>query len=284
MLVPFGRFGHRRFSTIPVLLCSLAGLAISAGEYGSAAQQNVPNGGTQMRLVAAPGLTQGVYRGAVEIELVPRAITFWRQPGDAGVPPKFSFDGSENVASAVVLYPAPSRLDEDGLEAFGYRGGVVFPIHVRPKDAAKPSVLKVAMEYAICDKICIPARADAEIAWPSEARDTEIQVVAAAEARVPTLIAPHDVAVKVTIAPVPGAAKPTWTLTWRDGAGLSDLFVEAPTGWYFDTQKKDAHQFALVAADVPAGGAQAPIDIRVTATGDHKSYEFLATLAPPHLH
>jgi DsbC/DsbD-like thiol-disulfide interchange protein len=284
MLVPFGRFGHRRFSLIPVLLCSLAWLAIFAGADRPAAQQIAPNGATRMRLVAAPGLTQGIYRGAVEIELVPKAITFWRQPGDAGVPPKFSFDGSENVASAIVLYPAPSRIDEDGLAAFGYRGGVVFPVHVTPKDAAKPSVLKVAMEYAVCDKICIPARADAEIAWPSEASDAETQVVAAAEARVPRLIAPHDLAGKVTIAPVPDAAKPTWTLTWRDGAGLSDVFVEGPTGWYFDAQKKDAHQFALVAADVPAGGAQAPIDIRVTATSDHKAYEFLATLAPPHSH
>jgi DsbC/DsbD-like thiol-disulfide interchange protein len=281
MLVPFGRFGHRRFSTIPVLLCSLAWLVIPVGEYGSSAQQGAPNAASRMRLVAAPGLAQGIYRAAAEIELVPAAITYWRQPGDAGVPPKFSFAGSENVASAVVLYPAPSRINEDGLEAFGYRGGVVFPIHVTPKDAAKPAVLKVAVDYAVCERICVPARADAEIEWPTEASDAGTQVVTAAEARVPALIAPNDLAAKIAIAPVPGTARPTWTLTWRDGAGLADLFVEAPTGWYFDTQKIDAHQFTLVASDVPADGAKTPVDIRVTATGEHKSYEFPATLAPP---
>ena len=72
-----------------------------------------------MRLISLPLSTgsEPVYIAAVEIKLTPKAITYWRQPGEAGVPPQFSFQGSENVARAEFLFPTPQRLDEDGAVA-----------------------------------------------------------------------------------------------------------------------------------------------------------------------
>ena len=89
---------------------------------------------SRARLVAA-----GNAQAGVEIELAPGAITYWRDPGEAGVPPAFDFSGSVNLKQAEVEFPAPRRIVEsDGSEAFGYDGAVVFPIAVdRSTEAAR---------------------------------------------------------------------------------------------------------------------------------------------------
>jgi DsbC/DsbD-like thiol-disulfide interchange protein len=277
MLARFGRFGHPLSSMIPGVFFCAAALMLPATALAAPDAALIKS--VHMRLVAAAGLEQGIYHAAAEIELPPKAITYWRQPGEAGVPPKFSFEGSENVAAAEALSPPPSRLEEGGLEAFGYRGGAVFPIHVTPKDAAKPSVLKLRLDYAVCEQICVPVRSDAEIILPQQSAAAD-ELVAAAEARLPMKLAGPDRLAKAAIAPQSGAAKPTWTLTWKDGNGLDDLFIEAPDGWYFETRKVGAQEFLLVAADAPAGAAAKPVDVHITAVAPRMSYEWDLTLDP----
>jgi DsbC/DsbD-like thiol-disulfide interchange protein len=278
MLAPFRRFGHPDSCVIHAVLFGLAALALAAAALAAQNAAAVPS--ARMRLVAAMGLDQGVYHVAAEIELPPKAITYWRDPGEAGVPPKFSFEGSQNVAMAEAFYPSPSRIEEDGIEAFGYRGGVVFPIRVAPKNAAEPSVLKLTLDYAVCESICVPVRSEAEITLPAQNADGANEFVAAAQARVPAKLAPADRQAKAMIVRQRTIEKPTWTLTWKEGGGLEDLFVEAPEGWYFDARKVNAHEFSLVVAAAPARPAREPVDVRVTAVGERKSYEFTATLDP----
>ena len=81
------------------------------------------------------------------------------------MPPTFDFSGSDNLAKAEVEFPAPERIPEpDGSVAFGYRGGVVLPIRVAAADPAKPVRLVAKVNYAVCEKICLPARASAALA------------------------------------------------------------------------------------------------------------------------
>src|SRR5262245_48956053 len=96
----------------------------------------------------------------VEIKLASGWKTYWRAPGDSGgVPPTFDWTGSSNVASAVVLYPAPHRLRDVVGDAVGYTDGVVFPVLITPRDEKKPIDLNLAFEYGICREICVPAQA-----------------------------------------------------------------------------------------------------------------------------
>jgi DsbC/DsbD-like thiol-disulfide interchange protein len=238
----------------------------------------------QSRLIASEAAHQTIYRAGVEITLKPGALTYWRQPGDAGVPPQFSFEGSENLKSAEVLYPAPSRIREDEGEAFGYQGKVVFPLHVMPKDVAKPVLLKLTADYAVCEKICIPVKAHMELALPvasAQARDAEI---AAAEARVPVHLSQGETAEKLTILPQKDA-QPTWVLTWKDAAQAGDLFAEAPAGWYFETKKAaKPGAFTIVAVEAPKSDATAPVAVSLTLTAPPGSanlnYEFTLPLKP----
>ena len=114
---------------------------------------------TAVRLIA--GAT--IARAGVEIRLAPGWKTYWRYPGDSGVPPRFDFAGSLNVKSVTVRWPAPQRLADESGTSIGYKHDVVFPLDVVPQDAAKPVVLRLKIDYAVCEKICVPADGKAEL-------------------------------------------------------------------------------------------------------------------------
>jgi len=126
-------------------------------------------------------------RAGVEIRLASGWKTYWRYPGDSGVPPHFDFDKSENLKSVKVSWPAPQRLaDSEGI-TIGYKDGVVFPLKIEPKEAAKPVVLRIKLDYAICEKLCIPAQGQAELTIKPGTTDTDGAVVTASENKVPHL-------------------------------------------------------------------------------------------------
>src|SRR3984893_19033798 len=119
---------------------------------------------SSLRLIAAGGgPPQSFYRAGIEVRLDPGALTYWRMPGGAGVPPVFSFEGSANASDIEVSYPAPLRIDEDGTEAFGYRGRGIFPARVTPRDATRPVLLVLNASYAVWRRIFVPAKAEARL-------------------------------------------------------------------------------------------------------------------------
>src|SRR3990170_942893 len=112
---------------------------------------------------ASPADTDAPYAG-VEITMPPEWKTYWRAPGEAGgVPPEFDWNGSENLAAARVLYPAPHRLIDKSGAAIGYKDRVIFPIAITAKDPAQSVKLKLKAAYGVCREICIPAEAELEI-------------------------------------------------------------------------------------------------------------------------
>lgn len=115
-----------------------------------------------VRLIA--GAQRGtVHRAGIEIRLAPGWKTYWRYPGDSGIPPRFDFSNSTNVKSVTVRYPAPHRLTDESGTSIGYKQGVVFPLDIVPQNAAQPVVLAVKVDYAVCEKICIPAEGKAQL-------------------------------------------------------------------------------------------------------------------------
>jgi DsbC/DsbD-like thiol-disulfide interchange protein len=188
-------------------------------------------------LDGGPGFRKGVREAGVEIRLDPGFKTYWRTPGEAGVPPVLDWSASTNVASVVVSWPAPARFEEAGLFSIGYGAGVVLPVTVEAKDASKPVELELAITYAVCEKICIPADGTARLRLDAPALSTPVaQSIAGARDLVPEpatagVRSPPGIA-GVTVAAdgkalIVDAAVP---------AGTSpDLFVEGPDGWLFGT-------------------------------------------------
>jgi DsbC/DsbD-like thiol-disulfide interchange protein len=139
------------------------------------------------RLVAgSQRAADGALRAGIEIRLKAGWHTYWRYPGDAGVPPKFDFGASQNLKRAVALWPAPQRIVEAGGSTLGYSNDVIFPVRVEPVDAKKPVLLRLKLDYAICEKLCVPAEATVELTLGTFKRSTSGDAaLAAAETRVP---------------------------------------------------------------------------------------------------
>src|SRR6478752_7046370 len=121
-----------------------------------------------------------VLLGGVAIQLQPGWKTYWRTPGDSGVPPRFDFSKSDNVEAVTVLWPAPMKFDDGaGGQSFGYKTQVVLPLRIVAKNADKPVTLRVDISYAVCEKLCIPVEAKAELAFTSVASTEDSALFAA---------------------------------------------------------------------------------------------------------
>lgn len=110
---------------------------------------------SEIRLVSG-GFLDGAHRVGLHLKMEEGWKTYWRTPGDAGLPFAVSTDGSENLQSAQILWPAPRRsVDYGEIESFGYKHEVVIPFPVVPTDPAAPTLLKAEVKYAICKEICL---------------------------------------------------------------------------------------------------------------------------------
>ena len=78
----------------------------------------------------------------VQLRMSPDWKTYWRNPGDSGVPPSFNWKGSTNLKRAEVLYPAPHRFADGGGTAIGYDDEVLFPVWITPEREDEPITLK----------------------------------------------------------------------------------------------------------------------------------------------
>ena len=82
--------------------------------------------------------------------------TYWRAPGDAGIPPSFNWSGSSNVAGVAVQFPVPEVLEQYGTRSIGYTDEVTFPLMIRTRDTSKPVRLRGEINIGVCDEICVP--------------------------------------------------------------------------------------------------------------------------------
>ncbi len=178
---------HRTIAATITLICVGANPAARAQD--ASAWEGELHAAARLIAGATHQSTEATWRRAgIEIRLDPGWKTYWRYPGDSGVPPTLDFAGSENVKSVTTLWPAPQQFsDGAGGHSIGYEGDVVLPLRIVPKDATKPTSLHVKLGYAICGNLCVPAQSDLDLIISGKASAEEPALVAA-EARVPRRI------------------------------------------------------------------------------------------------
>ena len=239
-----------------------------------------------MRLIAADASREAgtpVLRAGIELKLASGWKTYWRYPGDSGMPPRFDFSRSENVKDVAVKWPAPQRFTDEGDVTIGYKGEVTFPVTVVPKDAAKPAVLRLDLDYAICEKLCVPAKATAELALAGDAV-AHGPILTAAEARVPAPAAVGDRST-FAIASIRREAGPkepriVVDVTVPDGASHVDLFAEGPTSdWALPVPEPmpgappGVKRFRFALDGVPPGASVNGAALKLTAVADDRAIE-----------
>ncbi|SFR97961.1 protein-disulfide reductase DsbD domain-containing protein [Yoonia litorea] len=93
---------------------------------------------------------------ALQITLKPGWITYWRAPGDAGIPPHMTFTGSREIESVTPLWPTPQVLGDYGMISIGYMNGVTVPLSIDLSPDAGVAEIAGEITIGVCEEICIP--------------------------------------------------------------------------------------------------------------------------------
>lgn len=143
--------------------------------------------GARIRLVTAGKPDEaGVLQGMLEIDLAPGWKTYWRDPGDAGVPPQIDIAASENVASAEFGFPPPERHDDGSFKWAGYDEPVALPITFTLKSPGDAALIEADLFLGVCETICIPVQTQLTLDPASDPNNPEdAAAVAAAQAALP---------------------------------------------------------------------------------------------------
>jgi DsbC/DsbD-like thiol-disulfide interchange protein len=259
-----------------------ASLAVEARAEDSSPWQRDAH--SAVRLLAG-SRSGGVLLGGIAIQLEPGWKTYWRNPGDSGVPPRFDFSKSDNVEAVTVLWPAPTKFD-DGAGGFslGYKKQVVLPLRIVAKNNDKPVTLRAHLSYAVCDKLCIPVEASSELTFSSVASTEDGNLAAALDA-VPKPANIGD-ATPITIRDVrrDGAKNVLVDVSAPEAKDIS-LFVEGPTpDWALPIPKLLEHgppgvkRFAFELDGLPPGAKPDGAALKLTLVSGERAYEFNVNL------
>lgn len=98
----------------------------------------------------------------------PHWHTYWRNPGDSGLPTRLTIDAPADVEIDTLQWPRPERFLIAPLASYGYEGDIVLPMRVRvPQSLAGQSIaLSGEASWLMCREVCIPGEATVRLALP----------------------------------------------------------------------------------------------------------------------
>ena len=219
----------------------------------------------------AGGFDGKAYSAGLYVKLDQGWKTYWRYPGDAGIPPSITAAPNDNLANMIIDFPLPLRIKDESGEAFGYRDEVLFPLTITPKDLGLPLSVHFSSFFGVCQQICTPAKFEAMLNFsPKSAPTSDGAVIAKWRSLVPK---------------TGSIAK---TATVRDGLlrldltrQFSDIFIEGPERYYFGQPEFDqAGMNALFKiAGLKNDGDLKGVELRITANANGPGLEQRVTVA-----
>lgn len=139
------------------------------------AAEPLPPGLQSARLLPGWRDDDGNRIAALELRLQPGWKTYWRSPGDSGLPPRFDWQGSDNLADVTFHWPTPEAIRSGGDLTLGYHDTLVLPFTARPLDPDQPITLDAAVDFGLCENICVPAHVTLLAPEPQAAPDPIIE-------------------------------------------------------------------------------------------------------------
>ena len=272
---------HAAIGVATTLLAS----SLALGAHADDASPWQRDGHSAVRLLAG-SRSGAVLLGGIAFQLQSGWKTYWRTPGDSGVPPRFDFSKSDNVEAVTVMWPAPLKFDDGaGGHSIGYHDQIVLPLRIVPKTAGKPVTLRAEINYAVCEKLCIPVEANAELAFNSVASTEDANLFAALD----TVPKPANIGDPnpLTIRDVKrdGAKYVVVDVVAPADARNVNLYVEGPTlEWSLPIPAPVEHsppgvkRFSFELDGLPPGAKPDGAALKFTLVGPEKSYEFNTNL------
>ncbi|MBI1263448.1 MAG: thiol:disulfide interchange protein [Alphaproteobacteria bacterium] len=140
------------------LLAAIAALALSAA---ASAQEFSPDGPfvhprlASDRTSVAPGET---FHIALHQDIAPGWHTYWRNPGDSGLPTELDLTLPEGWSVGEMVWPSPKAYPLGPLTNYGYSGAVTLPVPVTAPADAAPGTIEIPAyaSWLVCEDICVP--------------------------------------------------------------------------------------------------------------------------------
>jgi len=283
-----------------ILLMSLAGAGGAAAAEGNWQSAEVAPGTiVEARLIAAvegTGTLESIPAG-LHVRLPEPWKTYWRSPGDAGLPPEADWSGSANVADAALSWPAPHRFTLFGIDTFGYADEVVFPLAATPARPGEPVALDARVDLLVCSDLCVPTTFDLDLALPAGPAAIDPDAANLID-RFRALVPGDGTAAGVTVEAVAageagggaGAAADRLSVaaTARTPFADPDVFIEADGPWAFGAPEMTlSDDGRRLRADLPV--LQAPpgapplagLPVTVTLVDGPRAVEHTAVVGAP---
>lgn len=145
-----------------LLALSLAAKPVVAGETGW--RDVAP--GARMRVIASDSLgPDGTTKIGLELDMQKGTNTYWRVPGETGIPTEISLSGPNGPIDGKIAWPMPQRIVTAGFVDNVYSGRLLLPVTFTPPETslAAPLTIGVSVMMGVCSNICVPVRTRFEL-------------------------------------------------------------------------------------------------------------------------
>lgn len=275
------------------LLALLSGLAIAGAAQAQGisldmARETAPgqsaltaDGAARVSLIDGWRQPDGSRMAAIEIDLAPGWHTYWRVPGDSGIPPEFDWSGSTNIKSIAYLWPRPRIITSSGDLTFGYSDRLVLPVLLVPERPDQAMDLSVQTYLGVCAEICQQASPALATRIAPDAPSRSAELIRAAMADRPRSAQEAGVT-SVACEIVPGqdgyALTADITFSRPPGPGQYAAFETSIPGLWIGRPETQVIGNRLIArADMdPTGGGGVMLDresLRITIIGNDRAID-----------
>ena len=157
--------------TVAALRRWLGGLFVALMGAGPVAAQPVKTDHVTAELVAERSAVQPgqALRIGLRLQHIPHWHTYWRNPGDSGLPTTLTWTLPAGSQAGEIEWPAPTRLPIGPLVNYGYEGELLLPlVYTAPADARPGTTLTLHAQatWLVCKDVCIPENAALTLQLP----------------------------------------------------------------------------------------------------------------------
>ncbi|MEP2943687.1 MAG: protein-disulfide reductase DsbD domain-containing protein [Hyphomicrobiales bacterium] len=209
---------------------------ISAFSNANASSDWLSGLGYKARLIEGSSQADGTFQAAFEIILEKGWSTYWRVPGEHGIPPLFEYAESSNIKDLIVHWPAPDVFVSGTGLTIGYKNRVVLPFTIIPEENAQKAELNLSAFFGVCSEICVPADANVSVLLdPKNTKAIDQPIIDEAMLTVPTKHAENGLDVtEVSLKSNDEDEYVYVRLQLPDSVNNVSVLTEGPQDWYFE--------------------------------------------------
>lgn len=206
----------------------------------------------------------GTHMAALRITLDDGWKTYWRAPGEAGLPPQFDWSGSQNLAGLRLHWPVPDIFTSGGLTTLGYHDELILPLEIVPVDPTKAVLLDGSLAMGICEDICMPLQTQVSAVLPGDGAGHDMRIALALDDRPDTGAEAGLVSARCRVEPISDGLRVTAKIDMPSvGAREMTVFEAAdPAIWVSEAITRRAENMLTATADlVPAEARPFELDV-----------------------